>query len=80
MKKFYNESLNKNYPNYRNYKSELIKNFIYNKCNSKLLVKFKLMDLENKIVIYNNDTDSDSESECNFEPESNNDNEISILN
>ena len=48
------------YPNYKNYKSELIKNLIYNYSDSKLLEKLKTLNLNNKIQ-----NDSDSEAYIN---------------
>ena len=48
-KKYFHEGFNKTYHNYRIYKSDLIKNLIYNNSDPKLLEKLKNTDLTNKI-------------------------------
>ena len=56
----YSNDNKKYYPNYKNYKSELIKNLIYSYSDPKLLEKLKTLNLNNKI-----DNESDGETDIN---------------
>jgi len=56
-KKYYHEIYNKTYPNYKIYKCDLIKQFIYNYSNPKILDKLKNINLENKVITYDESSD-----------------------
>ena len=51
-KDVYYDEFNKTYPNYRLYKQDIIKYFIYNNTEPKLLDKLKSLELINKDVKY----------------------------
>jgi len=60
-KKYFHETYNKTYVNYKIYKCDLIKQFIYNNSNPKLIEKIKNINLENKEINYDySSSDSDN--------------------